>query len=205
MRDRCNHRPVEREVSNVGAVWEAASSADVALPLPLADPVNFADFYDREATIVLRWFLRRTTSLDWAAELTAETFAQAFLSAGRYRADRGTTRAWVLGIAKHVLLRSLRRERVDERARRRLGVEPVMLPDVALERAEELVDLDAQRPLLDAALGDLSPAVRAAVELRVGEGLPFDEVAQRLGCTPNAARVRVTRGMQQLIARMEQR
>jgi RNA polymerase sigma factor (sigma-70 family) len=186
-------------------VSEASSTADVALPVELADPLAFAEFYDREATVVLRWFLRRTTSLDWAADLTAETFAQAFLSARRYRADRGTTRAWVLGIAKHVLLRSLRRERVDARARRRLGVEPAVLPEAALERAEDLVDLDAQRPLLDAALEELSPTVRAAVELRVGEGLPFDTVARRLGCTTNAARVRVTRGMQQLIARMEQR
>jgi RNA polymerase sigma-70 factor (ECF subfamily) len=174
-------------------------------PISQLDGTNaFAALYDTHAHAVLRYFLRRTTSVEWAADLTAETFAQAFLSRGRYRTDRGTEAAWLFGVAHNVLLRSLRRERVEARARSRLHMEPVVLPDAALERAEELVDLAGQRVLLEAALDTLSPALRSAVELRVGNGLPFDEVARRLGCTENAARVRVARGMQQLIAAMEQ-
>jgi RNA polymerase sigma factor (sigma-70 family) len=181
----------------------AASPRDVDLLRAAHDPDAFAQFYDRHAAAVLRFFARRTTTVDWAADLTAETFAEAFLSSANYREDLGTPSAWLFGIARHVLSRSLRRQRVEERARRRVGMERVALDNDALERVEKLVDLSAIRVKLDAALAELSPSLRGAVQLRVGEGLPFAEVAHRLGCSVNAARVRVTRGMQQLIATME--
>jgi RNA polymerase sigma factor (sigma-70 family) len=181
-----------------------ASSDDLGLLRADHDPDAFARFYDRHAAQILRYFARRTTSVDWAADLTAETFAEAFLSASSYRAELGPAQAWLFGIARHVLSRSLRRHRVEARARHRLGMEPIAVSDEALERVERLVDVAAIRATLDAALEGLSPRLRDAVRLRVGEALPFDVVAQRLGCSVNAARVRVTRGMQQLIATMEQ-
>ncbi|HEX7094726.1 MAG TPA: RNA polymerase sigma factor [Acidimicrobiales bacterium] len=167
------------------------------------DPEAFAALYDRYAPAILRWFTRRTTSLDMAADLTAETFAQAYLSADSYRPERGEPRAWLFGIAHHVLARSLRRRAVEDRARRRLGIESVGVPDLAYERVEQLADLVALRPALHSALRTLSPRIREAVRLRIELGLPFDQVAERLGCSVNAARVRVTRGVQQLLARME--
>lgn len=181
----------------------AASPCDAELLRATHDPDAFARFYDRHSADILRYFCRRTTSVEWAADLTAETFAEAFLSAPGYREDRGPAAGWLFGIARHVLASSLRRHRVETRARRRLGMEPIAVTDVALERVEQLVDLAAVRATLDAALAELSPRLRDAVQLRVGEGLPFDAVAQRLGCSVSAARVRVTRGMQQLISTME--
>jgi RNA polymerase sigma-70 factor (ECF subfamily) len=181
----------------------SAASRDADLLRSAHEPDAFALFYDRHAAAVLQFFARRTTAVDWAADLTAETFAEAFLSSANYREDLGAPAAWLFGIARHVLSRSLRKRRVEERARRRLGVEAIALSDDALDRVEQLVDLDAFRGPLDAALDALSPRLREAVQLRVGEGLPFEEVARRLDCSVNAARVRVTRGMQQLIATME--
>jgi RNA polymerase sigma-70 factor (ECF subfamily) len=168
-----------------------------------SDPDAFAELYDRHAPQLLRWFTRRTTSLDMAADLTAETFAQAYLSRAKYDPERGEPGAWLFGIARHVLSRSLRRRGIEDRARRRLGVEPVGVPDLAYERVEQLADLAVIRPRLDAALGRLSPRLRDAVRLRVADGLPFERVAETLGCSITAARVRVTRGMQQLLDHME--
>jgi RNA polymerase sigma factor (sigma-70 family) len=167
------------------------------------DPAAFAQLYDRHAPELLRWFTRRTTSLDVAADLTAETFAQAYLSRHNYRPDRGEPGAWLFGIARHVLARSVRRRSIEDRARRRLGVDPVGVPDLAYDRVEQLADLAVVRPALVAALGRLSPRLRDAVRLRVEDGLPFEQVAERLGCSVNAARVRVTRGMQQLLDQLE--
>jgi RNA polymerase sigma factor (sigma-70 family) len=82
-------------------------------------------------------------------------------------------------------------------------VEPVGVPDLAYERVEQLADLAAVRPALDAAMGRLSPRLREAVHLRVVEGLPFERVAAHLGCSIVAARVRVTRGMQQLLDQLD--
>mgnify|MGYP001142744368 CR=1 FL=1 len=187
---------------------EADDGADAASEVALVfasrrDPEAFGELYDRHAPAILRWFTRRTTSLDMAADLTAETFAQAYLSIATYRPERGEPRAWLFGIARHVLSRSVRRRTIEDRARRRLGIEPVGVPDLAYERVEQLTDLVALRPALDGAMRSLSPRLREAVRLRIVHGLPFDQVAERLGCSVNAARVRVTRGVQQLLARME--
>jgi hypothetical protein len=100
-----------------------AAAGDLEVRRALGDPAVFAQLYDQHAREILRFFARRTTSVDWAAELTAETFAEAFLSAGGYRPDRGPARAWLFGVARHVLARSLRRRRVEARARDRLGME----------------------------------------------------------------------------------
>jgi len=49
----------------------------------------------------------------------------------------------------------------------------------------------------------MSPRVAAAVALRIAEDLPYHEVARRLGCSEGAARVRVTRGLDQLAQLLE--
>lgn len=53
------------------------------------------------------------------------------------------------------------------------------------------------------ALRELSPALSQALILRVGHELSYDEVADRLGCSPGAARVRVARGLAALESRLE--
>ncbi len=44
---------------------------------------------------------------------------------------------------------------------------------------------------------------RRALELRVIEQLDYDEVAGRLGCSQNAARLRVSRGVRSLTMSMQ--
>src|SRR6202022_5143559 len=60
---------------------------------------------------------------DHAADLTAETFARAWLSRGSFRdGAQGSAFPWLLGIAQNLLRDSLRRQRIDDRARARLGL-----------------------------------------------------------------------------------
>jgi RNA polymerase sigma-70 factor (ECF subfamily) len=167
------------------------------------DPEAFGVFYDRYAERLLTYFARRTWDAQEAADLTAETFAAAFAARGRYRDTGAPAFAWLLGIARHQLHRALRRQRIDDRARRRLHIERVALDDASLARIEELADLRAIRATLAAALDQLPPAMARAVELRVTHELPFAEVARRLGCTEGAARVRVTRGLHRLAHLLE--
>jgi RNA polymerase sigma-70 factor, ECF subfamily len=167
------------------------------------DPEAFGIFYDRYAERLLIYFARRTWDAQEAADLTAETFAAAFAARRGYRDTGAPAFAWLLGIARHQLHRALRRRRIDDRARRRLGIERVALDDASLARIEELADLRATRAAVSAALEQLPPAMARAVELRVSEELPFAEVARRLDCTEGAARVRVTRGLQKLANLLE--
>ena len=186
----------------MGSKYDARSDAEL-LRRSARDPEAFGVFYDRHAATVLAYFQRRTACAESAADLTAEAFAAAFCSRRRYRDTGVPAIAWVLGIARHLLADSIRNERIEDRARRRLGLERVELDDEALRRIEELADLAPVRERLDAALAELAPDSAEAVRLRVDAELPYAEVARRLGCTEGAARVRVARALTKLADSLE--
>src|SRR5580765_7390669 len=77
-----------------------------------SDPAAFGVLYERHAFRVYTWCRRR---LEWAAsDLTAETFAQAWLGRRRFRDERdGTALPWLLGIAHNVLRESARRDWIE--------------------------------------------------------------------------------------------
>jgi RNA polymerase sigma-70 factor (ECF subfamily) len=166
------------------------------------DPEAFAAFYDRLHAPVLRYFLFQTGSHHLAAELTAETFAQALASLGHYDPERGTGSAWLYGIANHQFHRFLRRGEVDHRHRRRLRVVTPTATADEVERAIDVADAHLLLPQLTSALALLSDPIRSAVLLRIGADLPYAEVAARLGCSEGTARIRVSRGLRQLVATM---
>jgi RNA polymerase sigma factor (sigma-70 family) len=144
------------------------------------DPGAFRELYDRYAEPVLGYHRRRCRDEDAAHELTAETFAQAWLVRARFRDEcGGSAGPWLFGIARNVLLVSVRRHALEANARERLGMQ-VLPPTVS-----------PQEEWLDGEVDDLPEAVR----LRVVDELSYDEVAETLGTTPGAARVRVHRGL----------
>jgi RNA polymerase sigma factor (sigma-70 family) len=100
----------------------------------------FSVFYRRHLPRVVGYLLRETRDPELAADLAAEVFSAVLLSARRYRAERQTAVPWVFAIARNVLGASRRHRRVEERARRRLGFEPIELDDDDLERTEALAD-----------------------------------------------------------------
>ncbi len=165
---------------------------------------DFERLYEGTAEDVVRYFLRRTGSPETAADLTAETFAAALTSWTSYELSKGSHRQWVFGIAHHQLTRYLRRRRVDSRARKELGMRrSVDLDAESRERIEQLVDLRTEFGRLDEALEELSSKAARAVELRIGQELPYEEVADRLGISETAARARVSRGLNRLAEILE--
>src|ERR1700722_1215534 len=102
----------------------------------------FGVLYRRYLPLVLRWSLRQTGDREVAADLAAEVFAAALIASRRYAPEQGSVAAWLLGIAKNKLRGSRRRKRVEDAARRKLGLEPVTLTDADLDRVDELASLD---------------------------------------------------------------
>ena len=89
----------------------------------LTDADAFHELYRRYAVPILRYHARRCGDEDAAHELAAETFAQAWVVRGRFRDQcGGTAGPWLFGIARNVLLRSVRGRRLEESARQRLGM-----------------------------------------------------------------------------------
>ncbi len=163
------------------------------------DPDAFAEFYRRHEREVLRFFARWCRSSEAAADLMAETFAAAFESLPRFVPELGEPRAWLFGIAQNLLLRSIKRGRVENEARQRLGMEVLVLEDEALDRVEALA---SRRDVALAELDGLSEVVRVAVFGRVIEEREYWELAAALECSPSVVRQRVKRGLDQIRDRL---
>jgi DNA-directed RNA polymerase specialized sigma24 family protein len=151
---------------------DLSRSDDELLAAARREPEAFAAFYRRHVDAVLRYLLYRTRSAEDAAELTAEVFAAALESSRCFKRQDVPARAWLFGIAGHKLADSRRRRRIAAGARRRLGVEPLALDDLDLERVEELADLQLVGRGMERLVADLPPGQREAVLAR---GAPAGE------------------------------
>ena len=143
----------------------------------------FERFYEEHRGEVLR-LLRRRLGADRAEDAFQETFLRALRAYGRL--DHGEhLRAWVLTIAQNVALDALRRTRptselVDT------GTDD---PSPAYEELAELTD-------------GLGPKERAAVVLRYGYDLSYDQIAAALGSSPDAARQAASTGVRRIRRRI---
>ena len=182
--------------------WSDASD-EALLCATRYDPDAFAELYDRYETPLIGYLLRRTGNIEIAVDLTSETFAAALASAHRYRRAPGrTAAAWLFTIAQNILRDSLRRGRVEARARRRIGIrDAVHYSDDELERIEALASQsDWATRLLESLPDDQREAVRARV---LGEQ-SYDEIARALETSELVVRKRVSRGLATLRKRLEE-
>lgn len=166
------------------------------------DPGAFAELYRRHARAIHGWACARTDART-GEDLTAETFAQAGLSLKRFRDEaEGSAAPWLFGIAKNLLRRYREEQRVETAARRRLGM-PVVSEEVDLDAADERARAARMAPEIAGALALLPAGQRRAVELRVVDELRYAQVAQSLGCSEVAARLRVLRALDSLARRLK--
>lgn len=160
---------------------------------------GFDDLYRRESEGVLVFFTRRTWDPEIALELTAETFAQAYVGWRRLRGRSAEERqAWLYTIARRRLSRYLRRGRVERAAIARLGIQLPTTHEDDLRLIEERAGLAHLRGALASELRCLSEEQRVALELRVVRELSYQEVARDLEISELAARARVSRALRAL-------
>jgi RNA polymerase sigma-70 factor (ECF subfamily) len=163
------------------------------------DPEAFRDFYRMHADWVYRWILARVGDPLVASDLTAETFAQALASLHRFRGrEPGSGTAWIFGIARNLLRRCYERRRLERAARERLGM-PIRdyVPDDH-DAVDARIAAESLASELEQALGDLTPELRQALELRVVGGLSYRDVAAAVGTSEANVRMRVTRALRSL-------
>jgi RNA polymerase sigma-70 factor (ECF subfamily) len=178
-------------------------SDDDLLAATRGEPEAFAVFYRRHVHGLLAYFVRRTRDVDLAADLTAETFAAALDGAHRHRPEKGPGAAWLYGIAKRILVSAAQKGAVEDRARRRLGMNPVAITDGDLERVEALATAEAVTSLLQQGLKELPRAQREAVLARVLAEDEYADIAARARTSELVIRKRVQRGLAGLRQRLE--
>lgn len=168
------------------------------------DPESFAVFYRRHVKETLRFFILRARDPELAADLMAETFAAALLASRRYRAREEPAVSWLFAIAQHKLADSRRRGRVRDAARRKLGVERLVLDDDDLARVEQLADLDRDGGTYLGLVDELPVGQRHAIRARVVDERDYADIACELRCSEAVVRQRVSRGLETLRLRLEE-
>ena len=170
-----------------------ANATDAEL-LRTGDPDAFTVVYDRNGPALYAWARSRVG--EEASDLTAEVFARAWLSRSSFRDEAGGTAApWLFGIAQNLLRKSLRKRQVESRARSRLALPTAIAPDPEYENVERRLSLPPEALV---AIAGLSDAERSLLELRVVEECRYDEIADRLSISPQAARLRMSRALRRL-------
>jgi RNA polymerase sigma-70 factor (ECF subfamily) len=165
---------------------------------------DIAELYGRHADDLLLFLVRRTTDVEVALDLWAETFACAIEGARRYRGRTEAEAAgWLWGIARNQLALYYRKGNAERTALDRLGLERPELSPAVEDAIARRAGLDELRRELTEAIAALSDETRAAVEMRVVDELPYPTLATRLQISEAAARARVSRGLAALGAALD--
>lgn len=197
MRHRSAH---SRHLENVNTGY-MPSDAEL-LVAARKDVDAFATFYERHVHTMLRYFARRTRDPDLAADMTAEVFAQALRSVASYKPRRAPAVTWLYAIARNVFARTLRQGYTDDRALRKLALEP---PPLDEEERRGLIEL-ARHPNEGELLGLLRTLPldqRAAVLARVVDEREYEDIACEQDCSQAVVRKRVSRGLDALKRQMD--
>lgn len=157
----------------------------------------FERIYRDHVGPVTAYFARRCADPQAVADLTSETVVRAAAGFAGFDPRRGTARAWLFGIARHVYADYCQRAATGREAMVRLAG----LADLPVDEIEELAEkIDAQRAgrELLARCAELPPLERSAVELVDLDGLTPKEAAAVLGVRRGVLRMRLSRGRARL-------
>ena len=162
---------------------------------------RWPSLYDRFAGALYGVALRIAGERADADEIVLDSFQQAWRDATRFREERGSVAAWLTMICRSRaldLVRSrVRRDRAvtapspRRRAMSRRWAAGRRTPSGATEAGE-------RGRIVAAAMDQLAPPQRQAIELAFFEGLSHSEIAERLSEPLGTIKTRVRLGMQKL-------
>lgn len=158
---------------------------------------EFEAVYRANVAGITAFFARRCLEPQAVADLTSETFVKAIGSLRSFDPRRGTARAWLFGIARHVYARHCQYAAGGKRAAAELAGRRELGEDEIDELAARIDDQRAGRELLSR-LTRLPELERTALELVELAGLAPLEAARALDVSPAALRVRLFRARNRL-------
>ena len=152
--------------------------------------------YDRYGRLVFTIALRITGDRETAEEVTQDAFQNVWQSAGGFQSSSGAFSSWLMGIARHRAIDATRSRRFRARAREEdLSFEH---PSDDANSPESQATARLLRETVYAALSELPPAQRQAIELAYYGGLTRTEIAEKLGEPLGTVKTRLRLGLQKL-------
>lgn len=188
--DRLRHRRFHTQDGDEGAMNtdagalpgdEAETDRIIARVLG-GDTEAFAEIVHRYQRVVWRMSICRLLDPEVSENIVQQSFVSAYERLGSYERGRGFG-AWIASIARNLLRNEIRRTQREGERLNHYRHYLLALPN----------DRDVQeRQRLERAVSEcrqsLSPNAAQALELRYGQALALEQVAQALGHTLNATR-----------------
>jgi RNA polymerase sigma-70 factor (ECF subfamily) len=186
---------VDAETADLSALSDAELIGRVAE----SDPRALEVLYDRYNRVVYSFALRIVSDPQIAEELLQEVFFRAWQQGKAFRESRGAFVTWLLSITHNMAIDEVRKRR--RRPQKADSEEPETVlagvPDSSQD-VEAEVWLSSLRTTIEAALTQLPPAQRDAIELAYFQGLTQREIAERLGEPLGTIKTRMRLGIQKL-------
>jgi len=169
--------------------------ADLMRLVAAGDEDALRRLVERHQGAVFNFLLRSTGSREDAEDLTQQTFVNCFRAAGRYR-PTASFRTWLFRIARNLAVSHARRrpagDSLDLLAAS--GYEPAAGGD---DPAESAAAGELRRAYAEALL-ELPEDQRTALELRIGRGLGYREIAGVMGRSRSSVESLIHRGRETL-------
>lgn len=169
----------------------AVSSAASGSPAQLAtsrDRAAERALYEQHVDRIYRLALRMTGNPSIAEDLTQDVFVRAFDRLHQFRGDSGIG-TWLHRVAISVILNAVKKQKVS--ATRELPLDPTQ----RITGSSGAIELDV-RDRVRAAVTQLPEELRAVVLLYDVEGFTHNEIADMMGISAGACRMRLLRARQ---------
>jgi RNA polymerase sigma-70 factor (ECF subfamily) len=155
------------------------------------DAASLGALYDRHAAAMLRVAFRLLMSAAEAEDVVHDVFVGLPEALRRYE-ERGALVGWLKRVTVRVALSRLRRDELR-----------------AMRPMDASLEVPARDPVsaidLEAAVAALAPSLRAVLVLKEVEGYSHAEIAEMIGISVAASKVRLHRALRALRATLEER
>jgi RNA polymerase sigma-70 factor (ECF subfamily) len=169
---------------------DPGSDADV-IASAMATPTAFGELFDRHATTLFRYFVRRVGPDD-ADSLLGEVFRIAFERRASFDVERPEARPWLYGIASNLLARHREREARRLEATARM-INTAVTPGNAFEDVDARLDASGRWAAVAEAIALLPQGERDVLLLFAWEGMAYDQIAAALEIPVGTVRSRLNR------------
>ena len=174
---------------------EQVSDADV-ISASLTDAAAFGRIFDRHATVLHRFLVRRVGPVE-ADALLGELFFIAFEKRSSFDTSRDSSRPWLYGIGTNLIARHRRSEERRLRALSRLAAQRQPAHDLAAQ-VSGAIDASIAWDVVVSGLASLPESERDTLVLFAWESLSYAQIADSLDIPIGTVRSRINRARSRL-------
>ncbi|MBV9490326.1 MAG: sigma-70 family RNA polymerase sigma factor [Verrucomicrobia bacterium] len=159
------------------------------------DERAFSTLYQRFAPALYGMAFRMMNDGREAEDVLQEGFTYLWRKASSFDSARGSAFAWAVMIVRHKAIDKLRVRQRDERLRVRAAGETDLAAGMMDDCSGEGLIARERSAEVRAALAQLAPEQREALDLAFFDGLTHEQIAERLGTPLGTIKARIRRGL----------